>query len=250
MERDGAVVAGARRAPPYPQVLPPPHADAALTVLAATIDDELPGMTAAVPEANTFASAWCAHRPLRPRVRIAQGIFALEHVKPVDGVPGQMRPATEDDRAVVSAWYRAFADEALPHGIPGDDDAEARRNRQLDALLQEGGSSGIALWEDDGEAVSLAGFGGQTPNGIRLGPVYTPPRRRRRGYASALTAALSATLLESGRRFCFLDTDLANPTSNKIYRAVGYRYVCDSVEIAFEQALAPPRVETRLPHAQ
>ncbi len=234
VERDGVVVAAALRTPPYNLILPRPLDDAALTVLAATIDDELPGVTAALPEANTFAAAWCAHRPLRPRVRIAQGIFALEHVMPVKGVPGQMRLATEDDRAVVSAWYRAFADEAMPGGSQGDDDAAARRNRQIDALLQDGGDAGIALWEDDGEVVSLAGFGGATPNGIRVGPVYTPPLRRRRGYASALTAELSAQLLRGGRRFCFLYTDLANPTSNKIYRAIGYAHVCDSAEIAFD----------------
>ncbi|MBA3402395.1 MAG: GNAT family N-acetyltransferase [Actinobacteria bacterium] len=79
----------------------------------------------------------------------------------------------------------------------------------------------------------LAGWGGKTPNGIRLGPVYTPPERRRRGYASALTAAVSAERLAAGRQFCFLYTDLDNPTSNKIYTNIGYEPVCDSVEYAF-----------------
>ena len=71
----------------------------------------------------------------------------------------------------------------------------------------------------------MSGFGGPTPSGIRIGPVYTPPELRRRGYASALVAALTASLLESGRRLCFLFTDLANPTSNSIYQQVGYRPV-------------------------
>ena len=92
---------------------------------------------------------------------------------------------------------------------------------------------GFRLW-DDGGPVSLAGFGGGTPNGIRIGPVYTPPELRGRGYASALVAALSAELLAAGRRFCFLYTDLANPTSNRIYERIGYRRVCESAEIAFE----------------
>lgn len=236
VEREGSVVAAALRTPPYNLILPRPIDDAALTVLAATVDDELPGVTGALPEANTFAAAWCAHRPLRPRVTIEQGIFALERVTPVEGVPGRLRRATKADRATVSVWYRAFAEEALRGRVPHDDDAEARRNRQLDVLLDSGERSGIVLWEDDGEVVSLAGFGGRTPNGIRVGPVYTPPERRGRGYASALTAALSTQLLESGRRFCFLYTDLSNPTSNKIYRAIGYEHVCDSAEIAFTPA--------------
>ena len=74
--------------------------------------------------------------------------------------------------------------------------------------------------------VSLAGHAGETPNGARVGPVYTPPELRGRGYASALTAALTEQLLER-RRFCFLFTDLANPTSNSIYQRIGYRPVTD-----------------------
>ena len=68
------------------------------------------------------------------------------------------------------------------------------------------------------------------------GPVYTPARHRRRGYGSAITAAVSAERLASGRRFCFLYTDLANPTSNSIYMDIGYEPVCDSVDYAFEPA--------------
>jgi len=91
---------------------------------------------------------------------------------------------------------------------------------------------GIVVWEE-GEPVSLAGFGGPTPNGIRIGPVYTPPGLRRRGYASALTAALTQQLLDGGRRFCFLFTDLANETSNSIYQRIGYRPVSDVDQWSF-----------------
>ena len=48
-----------------------------------------------------------------------------------------------------------------------------------------------------------------------------------------MTAAVSELLLEQGRRFCFLYTDLANPTSNAIYLRIGYEPVCDSRELAF-----------------
>jgi hypothetical protein len=59
-------------------------------------------------------------------------------------------------------------------------------------------------------------------------------RERRRGYGSAVTAAVTAERLAAGRRFCFLYTDLANPTSNRIYASLGYEPVCDSVDCAFE----------------
>jgi hypothetical protein len=57
-----------------------------------------------------------------------------------------------------------------------------------------------------------------------------------RGYASALVAELTRRLLEGGRDYCFLYTDLANPTSNRIYQQVGYERVCDSAEYAFKGA--------------
>jgi hypothetical protein len=34
-------------------------------------------------------------------------------------------------------------------------------------------------------------------------------------------------LLDSGRKFCFLYTDVTNPTSNHIYQEIGYRPVAD-----------------------
>jgi predicted GNAT family acetyltransferase len=55
-----------------------------------------------------------------------------------------------------------------------------------------------------------------------------------RGYGSAVTAAVTAEQLAEGRTFCFLYTDLANPTSNKIYTDLGYEPVCDAVDYAFE----------------
>ena len=87
------------------------------------------------------------------------------------------------------------------------------------------------MWE--GQPVSLAGFGGPTPNGLRIGPVYTPPQHRGHGYGSAVTAAASHVALDRGKRFCFLYTDLANPTSNAIYERIGYVRVCEAAMVAF-----------------
>ncbi len=89
------------------------------------------------------------------------------------------------------------------------------------------------LWEDAGEVVALAGAAGPTPRGIRIGPVYTPPDRRGRGYASNLVAEVSRRQLAAGRSFCFLFTDLANPTSNHIYQTIGYEPVVDVDQYRF-----------------
>jgi uncharacterized protein len=81
--------------------------------------------------------------------------------------------------------------------------------------------------------VAMACNVGTTERVARVGYVYTPPALRGRGYASACTAALTQRLIEEGRT-CFLFTDLANPTSNKIYQAIGYHPVCDFEEWRFD----------------
>ena len=68
---------------------------------------------------------------------------------------------------------------------------------------------------------------------MRVAPVYTPPDERGHGYATALVADLSRELLARGRRWCFLYADLANPSANRIYRAIGYRPVADALQLRF-----------------
>jgi predicted GNAT family acetyltransferase len=72
-----------------------------------------------------------------------------------------------------------------------------------------------------------------TENGIAISFVYTPPGLRRKGYATSCVAMLSKELLHTGYKFCTLYTDLSNPTSNSIYRKIGFEEVCDSVEYTF-----------------
>jgi predicted GNAT family acetyltransferase len=232
VERDGESLGAALRTSPHNLVLARAREDGAVDALAHGVEDELPGVVGALPEVEQFARAWAARNAVTPQRRIAQGIFALERVEPVTGVPGAMRIAASEDRPLLLEWFLAFGIEALPHPD------EERLTRELDHRLSSA-DAGVVLWEDDG-AVSLAGFGGPTPNGIRIGPVYTPPELRGRGYASALVAELSSSLLAGGRRFCFLYTDLANPTSNKIYERIGYVRVCESAEIEFR-----PQTQTR-----
>jgi predicted GNAT family acetyltransferase len=230
VDDEGKAVAAALRTSPYNLVLARPRNPAALDALVAAIDDDLPGVVGALPEVETFSTAWSAKRGVKARRRMGQGVFALERVAPVSGVPGGMRQAGENDRPLLLEWLNAFGVEALNDDEPDDE----RLARVIDHRLSSA-DAGLVFWEHDGP-VSMAGFGGRTPNGIRVGPVYTPPNLRGRGYASALVAELSASLLESGRRFCFLYTDLSNPTSNRIYERIGYERVCDSAEIVFEPA--------------
>jgi predicted GNAT family acetyltransferase len=91
-------------------------------------------------------------------------------------------------------------------------------------------------WEVDGTPVAMAALSRPTPRGITINAVYTPHAHRRHGYASALVAALTDEGLRRGKAFCILYTDLANPTANAIYQAIGYRPVSRSKWMRFQYA--------------
>lgn len=223
VEDAGRPIGAALRTRPHNLVLAQGPSEA-IELLARSIDEELPGVVGALPEVDCFVAALGRHAD----VRFRQGIYAVDEVIPARPTSGRPREATAADRELLLGWWHDFSVEALHESEP---DLE-RLERTVDDRLADA-RAGIALWEDEGRPVAAVGYGGPTPTGIRIGPVYTPPELRGHGYASALTAHVSAEQLASGRSFCFLYTDLANPTSNRIYAAIGYRRVCDSVEYAF-----------------
>jgi predicted GNAT family acetyltransferase len=166
-----------------------------------------------VARAFTAASGTAWEQTMR------QGVYTVHTVSPPRGVPGARRVADARDRDTLVAWAQAFEAEAL--GEAPSADVVAPR---IDARIAAGG---LHVWDVDGATVASAGAAGPTPNGIRVNFVYTPPERRGRGYASALVASLSRSLLDAGRAFVMLHTDLANPVSNRIYERVGYRRVAE-----------------------
>lgn len=224
----GRVVGAALRTPPRGLILSQLDEPRWLAALAADVlaSDEPPGVLGPAAAARTLADAWSA-RTGRTAVRVVQErIFRVDRLIPPPPAPGQCREVEERDRALLAAWWSAFHAEALPGVSPGDP-ADA-----ADRMLRRAGRISY-LWEDGGEVVALAGAADPTPRGIRIGPVYTPPGRRGRGYASNLVAEVSRRQLAAGRSFCFLFTDLTNPISNRIYQAIGYTPVVDVDQYQF-----------------
>jgi predicted GNAT family acetyltransferase len=173
----------------------------------------------------SFARAWQERTGQPIYLGMAERIYKLDRVVQPQPVPGHMREITTADRDILIDWFQAFSREALHK-----DDREGSE-RSVDLRLRSAISSDF-FWED-GEPVSLTGVFRSTPNGARIGPVYTPPEHRGRGYASACVAAASQRMLDEGRQFCFLFTDLSNPTSNHIYQQIGYQPVVDMDEYRF-----------------
>ncbi len=237
VEDEGAVVLVAMRTPPFNVILsliaPEYAADPseALGLIAADLwsryHDGLPGVHAPVPVSRLFAERWRAQTGLAEHLAVQERVYELETVIPAPNAPGSYRRPIESDRDLLARWLDAFAVEAL--GPKERLDAVEWVDRYFASSTRGG-----YLWEDGGVPVSFVSYGNPTLRGIRIGPVYTPPEHRGRGYASACVAILSQHLLESGRAFCYLFTDLANPTANHVYQEIGYNPVNDVDVYEFE----------------
>ena len=229
--RDGARVVGAAMRAGFYFIVTAGTTDESLDLL---VDDavratpDAPGVVGPKDLARRAALRWTNVTGQKARQGPAERIYSLSRVIPPRPVRGTMRAAADRDLDVITKWMHAFAVESQPHLTVNAGEAQANAERWI-----RGGR--LRVWEDS-HVVSMAGASGPTPNGIRVGAVYTPPESRGRGYASALVAALSQEQLDGGRRFCFLYTDLANPTSNKIYQAIGYEPVIDVDEWLFTPA--------------
>jgi predicted GNAT family acetyltransferase len=232
-EDDGRAIGAALLTPPFNVLVARPSGDGALAALARAIIEDgapFPGTVGAAPEVHAFADAWRAVTGRRADARMAMGIYRLTELIPPRAVEGEARMSDDGDLDLLRDWMERFAREAHVRSKP----------EQVERSLRSrwSGPGGLALWEVDGRPVSMAGFGQFTPNGARVGPVYTPRELRGRGYASAVTAHVSQVVLSGGRSFCFLFTDLSNPTSNHVYEALGYQRIAEATEYEFEQAAA------------
>ncbi len=229
VHEEGRVVAAALRTPPHNLLLSQVDEPRWLTALIADVlaSEELPGVLGPTTAARALADAWSTRTGRTPACVMQERIFRLDRVIAPRPAPGHCREVEERDRALLTAWWSAFHAEALP-GVPAPGDSAEVADRMLRRVGRV-----AYLWEDAGEVVALAGAAGPTPRGIRIGPVYTPPDRRGRGYASNLVAEVSRRQLAAGRSFCFLFTDLANPTSNHIYQTIGYAPVVDVDQYRF-----------------
>ena len=221
VEEDQGVVACALRTPPHGALLT--RADRqALELLASDLADKYQDLSAVAgpePAVGDFARLWAARTGVAAGPAMRMRVFEARRVVQPPTPTGRFRAATEADLPTVARWSAAFIDEVGLDEPSDPDDVARERIRE----------SSLFIWEDE-QPVSMAAWAGRTGRMVRINYVYTPPEHRGRGYASACVASLTQQLLNEGFAQCCLYTDLANPTSNKIYQAIGYRPVCDAAE--------------------
>jgi GNAT superfamily N-acetyltransferase len=196
----------------------PAVVEALVDAMAADAPD-LPGVSAEAATAAAFAGRW-AERTGRPAVPVeGQRIYRLGRLRPPSGVPGSLRRAGPQDRGLLVGWVAGFLDETGAHPLG----PEELTDRHL--------ARGLWLW-DVGKPVSMAVASSPLAGVSRIGFVYTPPPHRGRGYAAACVAALSGQVVAGGAA-CMLYTQLQNPTSNAVYRRIGYEPVSEVLVYRF-----------------
>lgn len=231
-----AIGAGAIMTPPHgvilyvaPELIGAPDLGALLTPIAQDLHANgwpVPTVNGPVAASSSFAKLWSGLTGVNHEPAIATRIFSLREVIHPTYSTGALRPATQAELELGTAWYADFTREAEHNDEP--DIARLRQTVQYKIDQQQ-----LYFWID-GEPVSMAGLTRPTAHGIAIGPVYTPPQFRGHGYASSAVARLSQQVLDAGKEFCALFTDVANPTSNHIYQEIGYRAVEDFQTYRFQ----------------
>ncbi|MER7760606.1 GNAT family N-acetyltransferase [Streptomyces sp. NPDC097619] len=219
---DGAVAGALLRTPPYPLVLGV-LPEAAVAELAEVFAAE-PSLASVVEVSGRREEvlALAAARGGPSRVVRELRLHRLgELVPPVPFPAGRARPAGSADLPLVREWFAAFDAET-------EQPAPAREAAVRDRL----GYGGLVLWEDAGLPVSMAGFTRPVGGVARVGPVYTPPERRGRGFAAAVAASASEAAWSVGAREVVLFTGPGDPVGGGVYRRIGYEPVEDRVVVA------------------
>lgn len=175
-------------------------------------------------EVEAFAQAWSIATGRDVAGRETLGLYRADSVDPPVGVPGAPRTAREADVELLTGWVEAFETE-LGHAEREPDPGALLRTRMAGGRLQ--------VWVDGQRPVAMASTSPPVDGVTRVSLVYTPPADRRRGYAAAITAAVTSAELAAGARACMLYTERANPTSNAVYRRIGYVDLGDHLELAF-----------------
>jgi len=230
--KDGELKQVSIRTPPYNQLLSYTND---LTTIDALInkliekDMEIPGVLGFKEGVTKFASIWCEKKNFNQNLMMNERVYKLESVAEETLGDKELIIADESHEEIVLKWTKEFILEAFAESSTEREMIESHMKQRQKSIKE----NRIFLLFDDGRPISMAQKAGKTPNGNLVNLVYTPPSLRRKGYATECVAKLSKYLLDEGNKYCFLFTDLANPTSNSIYQKIGYRPIIDFDQIEF-----------------
>jgi hypothetical protein len=178
--------------------------------------------------AAQLSTRWTEKHDVQARREMRQGVYRLRTVKPPDRANGRMQQANETMRERITAWEERFIREVFRSEAQVEMNLQNMRQRTIEAER-------VYFWHDEtGTPVCMAAKTRESRNIGYISLVYTPPEHRGKGYASRLCALLSQDILDSGKSFCMLNTDLDNPTSNALYQRIGYEQIGEWAAYGFD----------------
>ncbi|EPC8421170.1 GNAT family N-acetyltransferase [Bacillus wiedmannii] len=187
---------------------------------------DIPGLIGNKKTVQRLAEEIAVLENKKTNVVMEQGVYALQQVKKKWTEDGAFREIGSDELPLIEQWIYQFCEDVR---LPTTKE-EAKQTAHT--LITNRRLFGLDV---DGKLVSVAAKTRPTTNNITVNFVYTPKEARKKGYASSCVAALSQRMLDEGYKTTTLYTDLANPTSNKIYQEIGYEQIAESVLIFLEK---------------
>jgi predicted GNAT family acetyltransferase len=183
----------------------------------------VPGVIGPQSVAEKFVNACSRINRCEVTLSMKMRIYQLTSVVELKKQTGTFRPAEEKDVLILNEWIDGFHLDVFKgrKDVYKDDAAELIRNADL------------YVWDDSG-IVSMVSRTRPTRHGFVIAYVYTPKQFRNKGYATAVVGSLCQHILSSGKSFCSLFADIANPTSNSIYQKIGFKPVRDFYDYSFE----------------
>ncbi|RKQ31509.1 GNAT family N-acetyltransferase [Oceanobacillus halophilus] len=185
---------------------------------------KVPGVLGPISQVERFVEEWKKHKKVKASVHMNQLIYQLDKVNTTPSQEGILRNAEKADHELIKSWLIQFGKEA------NEAMSEIKASQMATKYIE---NKTMYLWEVNGEAVSMVNQSRRTKHGATINAVFTPNLFKRKGYATSAVAAISQKLLDEGYQFCSLYTDRDNPTSNSIYRKIGYDEVGSSVVYEF-----------------
>lgn len=224
----GRMVLAAIRTPPHKLIVAPcddAPADACEQLAGRFAAERLslPGVLGPADASTAFARSWSRLQGMSSEAAMRMTVYELRRVVDTPSPDGRLRAADESEVDVLTAWCEAFNRAISSAGTH----QSARR-----VVVEKLEKSALYAW-DNGGLVSMAARTRETPGGCAISMVYTPPSERGKGYATACVTGLCRDVLASGKQFCTLYADQANPVSNGIYRRIGFSAVDDVTDYTF-----------------
>ena len=154
------------------------------------------------------------------QIKMKQGVYGLKQVKKKAGNNGIFRRIELKEQGLIEDWVYCFCEEV---------NLSITKEEAVHTAAELIESQRLFGWEVEGQLVSMAAVTRPTKHNITINFVYTPKAERKKGYALNCVSALSQYMLDNGYATTSLYTDLANPTSNKIYQEIGYELIMESI---------------------